>query len=386
MDLTYASLEEQFYARFNLTPVLFRSPGRINLIGEHTDYNDGFVMPAAIDKEIIFAMALSDEGTTAIHSINMNETVNIDLDRVAKTESPGWFNYLLGIVARLIENGYTIKPFKCSFGGNIPQGAGLSSSAALECGFIYGLNAVNGFGIDANDMIHIAQWSEHHYAGVKCGIMDQFASVMGRKDHVLLLDCRTFSHRYIPLQLGACEIILVDSKVKHSLASSAYNTRREECEEGVRILSKHFPAIHNLRDITPRSVRSHQSHFPDNVYKRCLYVTEEIERVQSAAQDLERGDLKTFGKKMIETHRGLSALYEVSCPELDFLVNQMVLNPNVIGARMMGGGFGGCVIAIVRSSARNEIEDEMYRKYSDRFSIVPDVYEVAIADGVSKIG
>jgi galactokinase len=385
MNLSYTSVREQFRERFGLVPVLFRAPGRINLIGEHTDYNDGFVMPAAIDREIVFAFALSDDSTTVIHAANMNETAAVDLEHIAKDEGGGWINYLLGVLDRLRSRQPGIGPFKCLFFGNIPTGSGLSSSAALECGFAYGLNALNNLGIPAIDLIHIAQWSEHHYAGVRCGIMDQFSSMMGKKDHVFMLDCRTLGYRYFPFILKDYEIVLFDTGVKHALANSEYNTRRGECEEGVRILQKLDPEIRSLRDVTAETVGMHKHLFPGKVFDRVWYVTGEIERVQAAAADLERGDLLAFGKKMNETHRGLSELYEVSCPELDFLVNESLASPDVLGARMMGGGFGGCVIAIIGSSAKRRIEEELYETYKRAFGIELKAYEVAIADGVGKI-
>lgn len=386
IKMNHASLKERFLSQFKATPSLFRSPGRINLIGEHTDYNDGFVMPAAIDKEIIFAIAPSEDSSSVVHAIDMNESVELNLDEVARVEKPAWANYLLGIIDRLSDRGLKMRPFNCIFGGNIPQGAGLSSSAALECGFVYALDAINDLGISRVNMVRMAQWSEHHYAGVKCGIMDQFASMMGKKDHVFMLDCRSLDYQYFPFRLNEYEVVLFDTGVKHSHASSGYNTRREECEEGVRVLKSRIPGVESLRDVRIDVLKAARGQLPGKVYDRCLYVVEEIERVQAAAIDLANADLAAFGTKMTQTHRGLSTLYEVSCPELDFLVAELTANQHILGARMMGGGFGGCVIALVRSSGKEEIVDNMHRKYLNTFAIELKAYEVRITEGVSAIG
>ncbi|HEX5169388.1 MAG TPA: galactokinase, partial [Cyclobacteriaceae bacterium] len=325
------------------------------------------------------------DNVTTIYASDVDENITIDLDNVTKIKSPHWANYLLGVIYRLKENGFRIKPFKCLFGGNIPVGSGLSSSAALECGFVYALNTLNNFGISPRDMIFIAQWSEHHYAGVMCGIMDQFSSMMGKEDQVFVLDCRSLTHTYFPLQLHDYELVLFDTNVKHSLAGSEYNIRRSECEEGVEILRRYYPSIRNLRDVSPAMVKEHEAAMPSKVFNRCLYVAAEIERVQSAGDDLANGDLHAFGAKMYETHEGLSVLYEVSCPELDFLVDATRNNPDVLGARMMGGGFGGCTINIVRTSIVKSLEQEVREKYRQKFGIELKVYEVKIKNGVSQI-
>lgn len=385
MEPLHTRIRDEFRERFGLDPVLYRAPGRINLIGEHTDYNDGFVMPAAIDREIIFAMALSGDGATVVHAGDMNETVTIDLERVARSEAGGWINYLLGVLAGISARGLAIAPFKCLFSGNIPAGSGLSSSAALECGFVFGLNDLQGFGISKIDMIHLAQWAEHNYAGVMCGIMDQFSSMMGKKDHVVMLDCRNLAYHHFPLILNDYEVVLFDTNVKHALASSEYNTRRAECEEGVGILRSKDPTISSLRDVSSEMVMQYKELLPPKVFDRVRYVTDEIERVQAAAADLERGDLRSFGARMVETHAGLKELYEVSCAELDFLVDAATLHGEVLGARMMGGGFGGCVIALVQSAAKHRIENDLAAKYHAAFGIDLKVYEVKITDGAGKV-
>lgn len=375
----------KFQERFGVKPLLVRAPGRINLIGEHTDYNDGFVMPAAIDREIVFAIAPSTDGRTLLHAEDIGETAEVDLSSIQRNEKGGWINYLLGVIDRFQARDVKVAPFWCLFGGNIPVGSGLSSSAALECGFAYGLRALNGADIPDEDLIRIAQWSEHHYAGVKCGIMDQFASVMGKKDHVLMLDCRDLSYRYLPFLPRDFKVVLFDSNVKHALATSAYNTRRSECEEGLHILQQANPSIRSLRDVTQAEVKTKRSLFRDEVFRRLLYVTGEIERVQAAAADLERDDLPAFSRKMTETHWGLSDLYEVSCDEVDFLAKELTASPDVAGARMMGGGFGGCVIALVRPAAMRSIAEPLAETYRQKFGLDLAVYEVSLVDGVGRV-
>lgn len=385
MEQLYGEVKTQFLNLFNVDPVIFRAPGRINLIGEHTDYNDGLVMPAAINKEIVFAIKETTDNVTVIKALDVNEVFRIDLDNIESVAKPFWVNYLLGVLHRLQEKGHIIKPFKCVFSGNIPAGSGLSSSAALECGFVYALNTIFNLGISPTEMVHIAQWSEHNFAGVKCGIMDQFSSMMGKKDHVFILDCRSLAYHYFPLDLNEYEILLLDSNVKHSLASTEYNTRRAECEEGIHILKKFVPIIESLRDVRSEDVERYKTELPEKVYNRCKYVTEEILRVEAAGKDLMNGDLESFGEKMFATHEGLSKLYEVSCPELDFLVNMTKENPHVLGSRMMGGGFGGCTINIVQSSHVKSLIENISYNYSKKFGIDLKPYDVKISNGVSLV-
>lgn len=385
MDNTLSSVRKKFSELFKKEPLIVRSPGRINLIGEHTDYNDGFVMPAAIDKEVIFAMAPSDDGTTKIHSLNFNETQDVNLSNPAKVNSPQWINYLLGVIYSLQSKGHSIRPFVCVVGGNIPVGAGLSSSAAFECGFTFGLNELNKLNLAKLDMVMTAQWSEHNYAGVKCGIMDQFASVMGREGHVFVLDCRDLTYNYFPFESNDYQLVLMDSCVKHTLASSEYNTRRQECETGVALLKKYYPAVRSLRDVTPEMLEKHVDLFTQKVYNRCMYVVEENLRVQAASLDLKNDDLTSFGEKMYLTHDGLSRLYEVSCVELDFLVDQAKAMDGVLGSRMMGGGFGGCTINIVSKKATEEFISKTSEAYQKRFGVKPLSYVVSITDGTAII-
>jgi galactokinase len=376
---------DKFQALYHTQPLLVRSPARINLIGEHTDYNDGFVMPAAIDKEIVFAISPSNDGQSRIYALNFQEEVQIDIAKPDKVKKPSWVNYLLGIIRQLNDRNVKLKPFNCVLGGNIPTGSGLSSSAALECGFVYALNELNKIGLEKIDMIKMAQWSEHNYAGVMCGIMDQFASMMGKKDQVIMLDCRSLQYQYFPIELSGYSIVLLDSNVKHSLADSEYNNRRKECEQGVNILKNHFPRIKSLRDVSLDMLTQHRGEFSDVVYSRCRYIVGEINRVPLAGQDLEAGDIKSFGARMYETHEGLSNLYEVSCEELDFLVAQAKQHEEVLGARMMGGGFGGCTINIVKDDKIEFFVNKVKAAYQQAFKIELLTYVVAVKDGSSIV-
>jgi galactokinase len=384
VEFTHQDVLVKFRERFNAEPLLIRAPGRINLIGEHTDYNDGFVMPAAIDYGTFFALTPAADGRSEVFALLYNEAYPIALeDEIKPVKNPGWVNYLLGIIYQFKLRGHTLKPFKCVFGGNIPIGSGLSSSASLECGFAFALNELNQLDIDKKTLILMAQWSEHNFAGVKCGIMDQFASMMGREGCVILLDCRSLEYSYSPLRLEDYSIVLCDTKVKHALVDSDYNRRRNECERGVQILRKHYPAVSSLRDATLAMLNKHEAEFQGKEFNRCKYVIEEIERVRQANNDLQRNNLKSYGEKMFETHKGLAELYEVSCDELNFFVSLAQEHHGVIGARMMGGGFGGCTINIVESASVKDFADTIKNSYKLTFNLEAAIYQVKISDGVS---
>jgi galactokinase len=378
-------IEAVFRKEFNRQPeLLVRGPGRINLLGEHTDYNGGLVLPASIDKEIIFAIARRDDRTGRIVAENLNQSFSFALDEIAHSPQ-GWPNYLMGVVDQLQKAGYQPGGFDLVFGGNIPSGAGLSSSAALECGLAFGLNQLFGLGIATIDMVKLSQRAENQFVGVNCGIMDQFASMFGRDQSVIQLDCQSLQHHYFPFQTADYVLILCDTGVKHSLGDSEYNTRREECETGVGILQQYNPAIHLLRDATTELVEAHRDEMPGKVYQRCRYVTEEIQRVREGCEFLLQNDLAAFGKKMYETHNGLQHDYEVSCPELDFLVDQTRQDNAVLGARMMGGGFGGCTINIVEREAADAFVARMSTVYQEAFNIELKCYPVRITDGTSVL-
>lgn len=375
---------EKFTEKFGTEPSVFRSPGRVNLIGEHTDYNDGFVLPAAIDKQLFFAVAPNSVNKCRIYSYDLDEYAEFSLDDIKPSEKD-WLNYLLGVVAQFQKASLPIKPFDVVYGGNIPIGAGVSSSAAVECGLAYSLNDIFGLNIEKFALAKMSQKAEHEYAGVMCGIMDQFANLFGKKNHVVRLDCRSLEYEYYNFDINPYRVILCDTQVKHSLASSEYNTRRKECDEGVRIFQKYSAEIKSLRDVSIDLLETHKNELPPSVYKRCSYVVNEIRRVQEACIDLQNGNLKAFGQKMFETHHGLQHDYEVSCSELDFLADEARKNPAVLGARMMGGGFGGCTINLVKLENADSFIREMSAAYKKQFNIDLKTYMTEIVDGTSRV-
>lgn len=373
---------EHYKKQFNREPsLLVRAPGRINLIGEHTDYNEGFVLPAAIDKEIVFAIGLSQNENFHLCAYDLNEEFTFTSNKLKVTKEKSWANYLIGVIAQFEKKGYKVPTLQVSYGGNVPLGAGLSSSAAVECGIAFAINELIEAGLEKKDLAFIAQKAEHEFAGVQCGIMDQFASVMGKKEHVIRLDCKTLEYDYFPFPMDDYQIVLCDTQVKHSLASSEYNTRRKECETGVSVLKNHFPEINSLRDVNLDMLKKYEDEIDATVYKRCVYVVEENDRVLKGCDDLTSGDLVAFGKKMYASHEGLSKHYEVSCKELDFLVEQTKNKPSVLGARMMGGGFGGCTINLVKVDEMHKFEEEMKQAYQRKFNIQLKTYQVTIENG-----
>jgi galactokinase len=377
-------IKNKFISSFNKTPLIIRSPGRINLIGEHTDYNEGFVMPAAIDKEIVCALSANYSNTCKIIAYDLKDSFQFDLKELKKSDKE-WPNYIQGVVQQFQKRGLEVKGFDCVFGGNIPLGAGLSSSAALECAFAYGLNMLYRHNLPKLEIVKLSQSAENEFVGVQCGIMDQFASVFGRTDSIFRLDCKTLEYEYFDFVLEDYRIVLCDSQVKHSLASSEYNTRRKESEHGISILKKHYPKINSLRDVSIGEIKEHKNEFDDVTYKRCKYVIEEIARVQDCCELLKKGDLIGFGKNMFETHDGLSKDYEVSCEELDFLVDKAKETNMVIGSRMMGGGFGGCTINLVKISDIDRFIQTMTKAYKQELNLDMKVYLVKIENGTSKL-
>jgi len=375
---------EKFKSLFGGMPTLFRSPGRVNLIGEHTDYNLGYVMPAAIDKEIIFAVAPNGTDTCHIYSYDLDESGSFTLPVAAKS-GQNWLNYLLGVTALLQQGGANIKGFDCVFGGNVPIGAGLSSSAAIENGMALALNHIFSLGKGPIDLVKVSQRAEHEYAGVKCGIMDQYASMCGRPDHAILLDCRSLETEYLPLNLKGYKLLLCDTGVSHSLASSEYNTRRQECERAVAVLKQEFPEVESLRDADLEKLGAVQSQLSETVYRRAKYVLEENARVLQAAEHLHKGALGRFGELMYGSHLGLTNDYEVSCPELDFLVDFTKDKPNVLGARMMGGGFGGCTINLVAENGLSAFVEEISAAYFEYRNIQLKTYITTVVGGTEVL-
>ncbi|HVG40190.1 MAG TPA: galactokinase [Chitinophagaceae bacterium] len=378
------TITQKFKNLSSKKPLIIRSPGRVNLIGEHTDYNEGFVLPAAVDKAIYVAIAKREDTKICLLSSEFNEQFECEIKDIAPTEK-GWPNYVLGVVDQLIKNNHSITGFDLVFDGDVPIGAGMSSSAAIECAVVFALNHLFNLNIPKEKMVLMTQKAEHEYAGVKVGIMDMFASMFGKKDHVIKLDCRSITHEYVPLILHGYKLVLLNTNVKHSLASSAYNTRREQCEQGVAMVKNHINNVHSLRDVTMQMLDEYVQKKNPEVYKRCTYVVQENVRLLQACEDLIRGDINSLGKKMFETHDGLSKLYDVSCKELDFLVDHVRNNDAVLGARMMGGGFGGCTINLVKEEAIDELIKDTTKAYKESLQQDLTAYVVEIEEGTSIV-
>ncbi|MEZ0485151.1 galactokinase [Fibrella aquatica] len=375
------TLTSTFRGTFGETPTLIQSPGRVNLIGEHTDYNEGFVLPAAIDKAIYLAVGPRQDQKLHFVSADLNSTYQGKLTDL-RHSSKGWVNYLLGVVEQVQRETSLPGGLNVVFGGTIPIGAGLSSSAALENGIIVALNELYTLGMDRVPMALLSQRAENQFVGVQCGIMDQFASMMGRAGHVIKLDCRSLEYAYAPLAMDGFRIVLCDSRVKHSLASTEYNTRRAECEAGVAMIQAVYgDQVRSLRDVTMEMLNKHVRDQESLLYKRCAYVVLENQRLLNGVADLESGNIEAFGQRMYESHEGLSNWYEVSCPELDVLEDIARAHPGVLGSRMMGGGFGGCTINLVREDALADFEQVVQQKYLERTGKQTLIHSCRIENG-----
>ena len=375
-------VRRKFAEIFDNKLLLVRAPGRINLIGEHTDYNNGFVLPAAIDKAIYFGIALHDEKRFRFHAADLDEY--FETDEISKEAATGsWASYFLGVIAQFRKRGIDIPGVDCVFGGDIPVGAGLSSSAAVECGFALGLDYLLKTNLPKLELALMAQQAEHEYAGVLCGIMDQYASIFGKKGHVIRLDCRSVEHEYFPLATEEMVIALCDTRVKHELTTSEYNIRRQECERGVALLQQHLPSIQSLRDVTEEMLRAHEREFDSITYKRCHYVVKENTRVVEACEALASGNFTRFGSLMYQSHEGLQHEYEVSCRELDVLVELARQMDFVYGARMMGGGFGGCTINLLRKNETEKFQKIIEAGYAQHTGAEPGIYFVNTDHGAT---
>jgi len=374
------SVKQSFQNHFEKKPLMVFSPGRINLIGEHTDYNEGFVFPAAIDLGIVLAIQKSASNRSCVYALNKEEMYEIDLSNLAPLKDGGWRNYVLGVVGELAKIGITVGNFDSVFAGNIPGGAGMSSSAALENSFVFALNELFDLQMEKKDMILISQKAEHNYVGVKCGIMDQYASMLGEKESALLLDCRSIKSQPFKIQLQNLQLVLVNTNVKHDLSESAYNDRRNVCEKVARLLN-----IQSLRDASESSLDRIKNQLSDSEYKKALYVVRENKRVQLFSEAILNKDYTSMGKLLYETHEGLSKNYKVSCDELDFLVEKTKSMDTVYGARMMGGGFGGCTINLVLESAVDTFKTEISKQFLEEFSTPCSIYDVTISQGTHLI-
>lgn len=377
------NLKKVFQEKFSNSPLIVRSPGRVNIIGEHTDYNEGFVLPAAINKAIYVAVSKRTDDFIHLYSIDYQQLVEVRMADLQPTQN--WSTYILGVVHQLNVRGYALGGFHLVIDGDIPIGAGLSSSAAVECAVVYALNELFALGISKLEMVQIAQKAEHTYAGVMCGIMDQFASMFGKKEHVIKLDCRSLAYEYKPLKLDGYSLVLFNTNVKHSLASSAYNERRQQCEQGVAWVKEKHPDVHSLRDVTMDMLLQFVLPKDTLIYTRCKYVVEEIQRLQTACSHLENGDIIALGKAMFATHEGLSKEYDVSCSELDYLVNAVKNNPLVLGARMMGGGFGGCTINLIKNEAIESMVTNVSLQYNQATNLTLTTYVVETSDGTGIV-
>ncbi|PTT38544.1 galactokinase [Chryseobacterium sp. HMWF028] len=377
---------EKFKAEFNAEPEhIFLSPGRINIIGEHVDYSDGFVLPAAIDKYICFAVRkLSQTNFCTIIAKDLGEEYTFDVTMEVKPVQQMWMNYILGVFSQLQKPENQFCGMKIVFSSTIPMGAGLSSSAALECGFAYILNELFDLQISKKDIAVIGQKSEHSFAGVQCGIMDQFASVFGKENKVIMLDCNSLEHQYFDADLKGYSLLLFDSCVKHSHLTSGYNERRKDVEHGKKVLWKNFPEIEKFRDFTLAMLDMVKDEMGSISYKRCLYLLKEIQRVEMAAKAISEENIEYLGTLLTETHSGLSTEFEVSCNELDFLVENVLQQEGVLGARIMGGGFGGCSIILIQENKAEEVIRIISEKYLENFNIQMKVYHVKISDGIKE--
>lgn len=383
MEIKTKELEEFFKKRYKSDPVVVVSPGRINLIGEHTDYNGGFVLPAAIDKAIIVAVQKRNDDGISLYAMQFEQEYEVSLTSFEKADHH-WSNYILGVVDQLKKRGFLLHGFNLVLGGNVPIGAGVSSSAAVECATVFALNELFSLEISKMDMVKISQKAEHEFAGVNCGIMDQFASMFGKENHVISLDCRSLDYEYFPIKMEGLKIVLLDTNVKHSLASTEYNVRREQCEKGVSMMQQKYPSVKLLRDADMKMLDECVKTDP-LIYKRCKFIVEENIRLKDACKYLAAGDIKSFGKKMFEAHDAISNEYEVSCKELDFLVDAVREDENVLGARMMGGGFGGCTINLVKEEAIPALIQRLSKLYKEKMSLELKHYVIAIKNGTHKL-
>ena len=365
------------------TGSVYASPGRINLIGEHTDYNGGFVFPGAVDKGIMAEIKLNGTNKVRAYSIDLKDYVEFGLNE-EDAPSASWARYIFGVCREIIKRGGKISGFNTAFAGDVPLGAGMSSSAALESTFAFALNDLFDLRFDPFELAKIGQATEHNYCGVKCGIMDQFASVFGKKDCLIRLDCRSLEYQYFPFKIDGYRLVLVDSVVKHELASSAYNKRRESCEKVVAAMALSHPEVEFLRDANLDMLNEVKSLVSTEDFMRAEYVIEEIQRVLDVCDALQRGDYETVGSKMYETHHGMSQLYEVSCDELDFL-NEVARECQVTGSRVMGGGFGGCTINLVKNDLYESFVTKVKADYHAKYGKEAKIYDVVIENGSRKV-
>ena len=374
------NVKNTFIRTFKTDPLLIFSPGRINIIGEHTDYNKGFVFPAAINKGIVAAIQKSELDFSTAYALDLNGKVEFNLDKLKPLKEGRWENYVFGVVHEIQNKNKLIGNFNLVFKGNIPSGAGMSSSAALENSIVFGLNELFDLELSKHDMILISQKAEHNFVGVKCGIMDQYASMFGLKNHALLLDCRTIESQPYEIDFKDYQLMLINTNVKHSLSDTEYNDRRFACKSISKLLS-----VKALRDATEADLEKIIDKVTPANYQKALYVIQENSRTLKAAKAIEYGDLETLGSLIYQSHNGLSNQYKVSCHELDFLVDQAKANPNILGARMMGGGFGGCTINLIAKTQAEAFAEKVSKAYHREFNKTCSVYFIEISEGTHLV-
>lgn len=376
-------IEEKFKSLFGDKYMVYTSPGRVNLIGEHTDYNGGFVFPGAIDKGIY--AAINPNGTDKVRAYSVDYEGQVEFG-MNEDDAPqeSWARYIFGVCREMKKRGFEPKGFDTVFVGDVPLGAGMSSSAALESTFANALNEIFNLNIDRFELARIGQSTEHNYCGVKCGIMDQFASVFGKKGHLMRLNCATMEFEYFPFNPEGYKVVLLDTVVKHELASSAYNKRRESCENACAHIKARHPEVNYLSDATMEMLDEIKAEISEEDYKRAVYVIGEKQRVLDVCDALGKGDYETVGDRMFGTHYGMSKEYEVSCEELDFL-NDVAKKCGVTGSRVMGGGFGGCTINLVKEELYDDFIATAKKEYLAKFNREPKVYDVVISDGARRI-
>jgi galactokinase len=376
-------IKEKFNELFGPEGTLYSSPGRINLIGEHTDYNGGFVLPGAIDKAMYCEIKPNGTDRIRAYALDLNESSQFGLKEEDKPKE-GWAKYIFGVVREMAKRGKSVPGFDIVISGDVPLGAGMSSSAALESAVGYALNDQFQLGLTRQEIATIGQATEHNYVGVKCGIMDQFASCMGKEGSLIRLDCRSLEYEYVPFHPKGYKLVLLNTCVTHELAASAYNKRRESCEKVVETIAKKHPEVKLLRDAGLDMLKEVKDEVSAEDYMRAEFVIEEIQRLLDTCEALKKDDYETVGKKMYETHAGLSKKYEVSCPELDFL-NDKAKELGVTGSRVMGGGFGGCTINLVKEDKVDEFVKKASEAYEKAFGIRLKAYDVVIKDGARKL-
>lgn len=378
-------IKDAFQKQFTGSGSVYASPGRINIIGEHTDYNGGFVLPGAVDKGIVAEIRLNGTDKVRALAIDLDSYCEFGLNE-EDCPQEGWAKYIFGVCRELTKLGAKIQGFDCAFSGDVPNGAGMSSSAALESTFAFALNEMLSLGFGLMQLAKVGQATEHNYVGVKCGIMDQFASCHGKAGHLMKLDCKTGEFEYIPFdpEQHGYKVVLVDTCVKHELVGSPYNKRRESCERAVKAIQEKHPEVEFLRDAKVEWLEEVIGKITQEDYIRALYAIQEVDRLLTACDALQKGDFETLGEKMYGTHIGMSVLYEVSCEELDFL-NEVAKQCGVSGSRVMGGGFGGCTINVVKQELHPAFVETVCAEYRKKFGIDCKIYDVVISDGARKL-